>query len=263
MFTAVFVTTGVLFAQAKRIEKIEPSELLPVETVLNNHRLYTAMACMGWQLEYLRQLVVQHGQPISTEGPDPTRGPEEVIANIDTWLSKEPQDTTPKCERMELRYVAQYHDSLARFLRVLDREFLCPENCLPVRFAQRDGGVTLVVLGVSSENNYNILRTTARSRAAKEIQSTVLSLLGRFKRFFSGGDIKYFAVQVIYGSENFSDENHISQKAEAVTLVVSAVKYLEFAAYKITEEQLIRASDIYLSDRDDLGGIKKVEITLE
>ncbi len=72
--------------------------------------------------------------------------------------------------------------------------FVYLKSAIPVRFALKDNSLTLLITGIASEYTYNTLRTTAKSRAAKAIESMILPSLKNFDEVFFSSDIKYKGV---------------------------------------------------------------------
>jgi hypothetical protein len=135
---------------------------------------------------------------------------------------------------------------------------------LPVRFARRDTATTLLITGIASESVYNTLRTTSNSRAARVVQSMIIPTMRSFVEAFHGSKVGRYGMCVTYGSKNFiEDDTYGNQEAETVAFVAPANAARRFVSGEITEDELLNASDVYLSDRDLRMDFKKVKLTFE
>ena len=142
--------------------------------------------------------------------------------------------------------------------------FIYVDNSMPVNFALKDNHLTFLLMGVASENSFNTLRLTAKERAVKIIESMILPTINKIYKSFNETEIKYIGMAVTYGSKDFSDESSVlNQKPETVILVVSMEKCKDYIAGKITQEELVNASDIFQSSRDMIEGVKKIKVTIE
>lgn len=189
----------------------------------------------------------------------PKRG-EDAVQAIDDFIKNKPEKDERRGLILEHRLFMKHRDSLARLVRYNLKPFVYFN--VPVRFALKDGSLTLLLVGVGSTEVYDTLRLTAKARAAKEIQATIFPILKQFD-LVSPGDMKYYGVLAVYGSKDSSDDSELSIKPEVVVLVAPVDKTKKFIASAMTEEEFLDAADIYLMDRDTLSGLRKVKVTLE
>lgn len=148
-------------------------------------------------------------------------------------------------------------NQLAEFL------YLKP-NSIPVNFSMTgDTALTMIITGIFIDNIYNTLKLTSRQRATKVITSYLIPQLNVFTKCFPNTDIEYFGFCAIYGSKDFSNNSSSSTKAEFVSFVVPTKIINKFVSGDITEDELVESSEVNISDRDMIGEIKKIKITLE
>lgn len=157
----------------------------------------------------------------------------------------------------EQRLMEKYRSELEALLKASSVPLLYNE--LPVRFASRDGELTLLLTTVASDNVYNTLRLETKERAAKEIQDTVLPELKQF-RIVRSPAIKNFGVIVVYGTRDFSDSDS-SPRPETVALIASAANCQKLEEAEITEEDFVASSDIYIVGQT--LAVRKVKLSLD
>jgi hypothetical protein len=194
------------------------------------------------------------------------KSPEEVLTDVETFSTK--GGGTPQ-ERAQQAAVAKYRDPVRKVFGDLKLvgsrlgQFVYVKGSVPVWFAMRDDGMTLLVTGVVSTINYNTLRVTPRERAAEALRSSILPSLKAFAAFRDVSDVKFYGMTVVYGSQDFSDKSPLSTKAETVTLIVPAPMCQKFIAGDLTEDDLLAGGDVYVADRDMVTGVKKIKIRLQ
>jgi hypothetical protein len=174
-----------------------------------------------------------------------------------------------KYETKERTWGLKYEKNVRKILGNLELigddwgRFVCSSTLTPVRFAQKGDGIVFLVTKVFSDNVYNTLRTTAKTRASNIISSMILPSMKAFYNSFGSTDIKYYGMVVAYGSKDFSKEgNVLNLRAEVVSLIVSAQTCKKFVEGIITDDELINASEIYLQDRD-VKHLKRIKVNLE
>lgn len=202
---------------------------------------------------------------------------EDVLKDLSSWLQYKPEeDTEHPPTKYELMLIAEYKLT-SKYQNELKKLFghfgligsnlglfLYGDKEIPVRFANIDGKTCLLIRGVATDNVYNTLRTTAKSRAAKVLTSSILPTLNDFYNSFKDTDIAYYGMIISYGSKDFSDESiALNLEAEVLCLIVSKDNCRKFVNGEITETKLLDSSHIYISDRDMIGFFKKIEVKIE
>jgi hypothetical protein len=155
--------------------------------------------------------------------------------------------------------IVKYRADIMRLLTVNGHAPLL-YTMIPIHFVLKDNDLTLLLASVGSTKVYNTLRLDARQRAAKAIQEAVLPAMKRFTVVHST-DIKNFGVLVAYGTKDFSDE--LSTKGELVALVAPAARCKKLADAELTEEEFVDAADVYVVDRDAIGEVRKIKVSLD
>jgi hypothetical protein len=182
------------------------------------------------------------------------------VAGLPPWLSKKAEE--PK-DAKQRKYVAQYRAAAERLISGFDYHvrFFGGED-FPVRFAMREGSLSVLVTGVFYTKMSNTLRTTESTRAAMVFREIIAPQLAVFEKAFGGSGVKFYGMLVTYGSQDFSEE-HGAEKVESVIVIVPAEKCKQFAEARITDAELISAGDTYLPDRKMKSGVKKIKILLD
>ncbi len=251
IFITIFLAFIMLIHSYSQDEKTI-SDLQPLMKVLE----ISAFTGLIWQLAY--------------EYSDSEQKPkmkEEVINDIKNWLMKKPD----KDERIaEYILAKKYENNIINLFNEFSPigsqfgGFLYLKSDIPVRFASKDSGITLLVTGIASENTYNTLRSTAKQRAAKVISSMILPSIDKIVKIFINTEVKFIGMVVTYGSKDFSDDSKaLNLIAETVALVSPIEACKNFIEGKITEDELLNESDVYQCNRDMRKGMIKIKIEIE
>jgi hypothetical protein len=249
-FTITLYATSWSFGQGstKRTTKSPESLDLMSLDVIDVLKVEAALMGTRWELA----VGSQKDAPKSNEG---------ALEDFSKWLKK----YETKEESLGLQYEKNVRKILGNFKLIGNDlgKFVCDSVCGPVRFAQKQDGIVFLVTNVFSDNVYNTLRTTAKTRASKIIASMILPSMKAFYNSFGTTDIKYYGMVVAYGSKDFSKEgNVLNLRAEVVSLIVSAQTCKKFVEGIITDDELINASEIYSQDRD-VKHLKRIKVNLE
>jgi hypothetical protein len=188
---------------------------------------------------------------------------EDAVKDLEAYIAR-----FPKNKYRERDLFAKYHDTLIRFVKSLPGPLLYP-SCCTIQLALKDQSITLLLTSVGSTNVYNVSRLTAKERAAKELEATVLPAVRWFNQIESD-EFENFGVVVFYGTQDFSGddfERGLSAKPELVALVAPAEKFKKLSRAEITEEDFVERADVYLVDRDHIAAtnpdaVRKVKVSL-
>ena len=199
----------------------------------------------------------------------PTKA-EEITNDVNAYLLKVPTENKRQGQITEFNLIKKYKnniDSLFLKLKVLGSDQLgkfvyLKEISLPIHFSlYGDTALSLIISGAFIGNVYNTLKLTSRQRATKVVTTYILPALKSFANSFHEKEIKYFGMTCVYGSKDFSDDH--STEAEFVGFIAPVNIIRQYASKDITEDDLINAADVFISDRDMNAEIKKIKITLE
>lgn len=160
--------------------------------------------------------------------------------------------------------ISQFLKDIEYYGEDQNAEFFHSKGQFPIKFAKnKTGGSTLFLTGLVSSKLHNTLVTTSKKRAVKVIQSQILPLLSDYINNFGKSEIQTFAVSAVYGAKDFTKEEITAILPETVTVVmpVSAIK--KYANGDITDNELLKLSEIYQSDNTTSGGIRKISIELD
>jgi hypothetical protein len=199
-----------------------------------------------------------------------TRTNSEVNADIDRWLDATDLRSRPEHVRTERQVLLQRRKSVKRLFldwtlagRELARFVYSPGLDVPARFATKDGQLSLIVTGLASENVYNTIQLSSRQRASSILQSMILPSLRYFTSAKLDSNVMRYGMCVLYGSKNFVDRSALNLQPEMLAFIAPADLCRKFVAGEVTEDDLVGAADIYLSDRDSSTDVKKVKLVLE
>lgn len=175
--------------------------------------------------------------------------PEQLLtqyrSNIATWIRK-----SSYVDGGQLQYIAGKFDARTIYDVTVTE---------PLSLYDKDGQIVLAIPGILRETLFNTLRSTERVRASRIAVSTVLPLLKSIPDEVFGGEVKYVFIHVAYGSADFGDKHNKS--GESMGVVASLENCMKLKAERITDEEFVQASDVYIS----YGSLEfaKVQLRLE
>ncbi|MFH1010646.1 MAG: hypothetical protein V1784_05365 [bacterium] len=206
-------------------------------------------------------LSIEHADP-----EYPLKSGEDVINALQQRVESDrgTSMTEKSLVKREMPALTKLMENMSLIGHDLGRFLYADTILIPVRFAQKNSLTTLIITGIASETVYNTLRTTSKSRAAKVVQSMIIPSMPYFVTAFKASKIHRYAMCVTYGSKDFLEGDvYGNLQPEIVAFVVPANAARRFVKGEITEEELLDASDAYLSDRDLRLDFKKVKLTFE
>lgn len=196
---------------------------------------------------------------------------ELVISDIDNYLSVVPTENNKPGQIFEFNLLNKYRDNISSLFQglqffgsqsgafIYDKKFETP-----VHFCtSQDSSLVVLISSVFIENVYNTLRLTSKQRATKVITTYILNSLASFEKSFSETDIDYYGISCIYGSKDFVNDRPFQTEPEMITFIASAELIKKYIDWELTEDELVEAADIFISDRDMLMDVKKIKINLE
>ena len=201
---------------------------------------------------------------------------EDVIQDVDRYLTNASTENDSTMEITQYKLIKKYRNNFGLLFQglgligsdQLGEFFYNKEHSLPINFSHygdkendSDSDITLLINGVFIDNIYNTIRLTSRQRAALVLTNYILSSLHNFTDNFQDSEIAYFGMTCLYGSKDLTDDSSTSSEFIAFIAPTNLIK--EYVSGDLTEEALIKASDVYISDRDMIATIKKIEVTLE
>ncbi|MCC6476768.1 hypothetical protein IT157_06890 [bacterium] len=195
----------------------------------------------------------------------------DAISATKEWATSDQRIDECKGFLAEHELTRKYESNIVEFLgevSLLADGFACFLDAKliepPIRFAKRDSLTTVILTGLATETVFNTLRSTARSRAGKVIQSISIATLKKFVKSFRDTEIDRLGVCVVYGSKDFSNDSDVlNLEPEVVAIVSPKHQLIDFLEGRVSEDSLVASSTIYLSDRDMRVEFKKIEIDLE
>jgi hypothetical protein len=131
----------------------------------------------------------------------------------------------------------------------------------PVRYFEEDGKRGIVFSGVSSSKVYNSLRTNHKDRISRVLSTCITSEITGVYEDLKGEGIDYFAVSFYYGVENFADDTGPAD-AEILVFVVRDEVLSKFAEKKITQDELVDESMLFVKTPEMTADYMKVEVDL-
>lgn len=204
------------------------------------------------------------------------RGGTDVLQDIDAYLNKPiPQDYDEKSYKHEEGYrfyLTKYRDSFDELFNHLDLFIRAGKAAgfmyearkeLPIRFVRNnDGKLVFALTGVASDKVYNSVRLSVKQRAANILSSVIFPLAQSIDLFFKQTGIDYLALAVSYGSKNLSDEG-AHPDGEVIVFVAPIEAIRQFGNHKITGDELLEKSEVYVGDKDSAPGVRKIKVVLE
>lgn len=235
--------------------ELDRSKLLNVKEVVKMMTFHK----LQWTLASYND--IQH-QPTSAE---------YVISEIDNFLSIIPTEGDSQEKIAEFYFLKKYRDNIDKLFQELQffggqsGAFIYDKKIdTPVHFCtSQDSSLVVLISSVFIEDVYNTLRLTSKQRATKVITTYILNSLASFEKSFSETDIDYYGISCIYGSRNFVEDNSFRTKPEVITFIASAELIKKYIDWELTEDELVEAADIFISDRDMLMDVKKIKINIE
>ncbi|MBU0711731.1 hypothetical protein KJ762_09165 [bacterium] len=244
-----------LLREKHTVGEEKPSNLLPLMDVLNQESLVK-----------LRWLLSIRWAPAE----DRPKKKEDVLKDMSSLNQYKPVKDERNEQIAEYELISKYQNEIKKLFDHFGLIglnlglFLYHDKELPIRLANIDGKICLLITKVATDNVYNTLRTTAKSRAAKVLTSSILPSLQYFYNSFKDTDIAYYGMIFSYGSKDFLDKSvALNLMAEALCLIISKDNCRKFVNGEITETNLLDSSYIYISDRDTTIGFKRIEVKIE
>lgn len=193
------------------------------------------------------------------------RSTQEVLSGFAKVTSTNTKNDTAVANKSSL--IARYKNEatqLFEHLKVINGQagmFICDSSTVPLEFVIHNHNLTALLTGVSSNVIYNILIVTAKERALKTINSLGLPALEYFYEYFQHTPVVNLGIMLFYGSNDFSSSSdRLDKKGEAVVIITNKALLGKFIAGEITDHDLLKSSDIFLSDRENVAGIRKVDL---
>jgi hypothetical protein len=190
----------------------------------------------------------------------------EAMADLGSWLPT--GHLEDGISQVEAKLVAKHRNDLLESLKGMEYvgddegKFIYKAGHIPFTFARKEKSLVLAVSALALGSVYNTLLTTDRSRASKVFSSTVLPAARDLSVAISSAEIEYFAVEVCYGSRDFSEDEALNTHGEILIAVIPADKARQFARARITGEDLLAASEVYLFP-SSTNALEKVRLTLQ
>jgi hypothetical protein len=131
---------------------------------------------------------------------------------------------------------------------------------IPIRFAEKDGGLVLIVSGIATESVYNTLRTTSRGRASTVATTCLAPKIGYMHDALKDTDVDFYGMTIFYGSKDFGGR-YATTDGEMLALVVSKEVAAQFVDGEITEGELLDQLDAFVSDSGSVYDVKKIKIS--
>lgn len=180
---------------------------------------------------------------------------DETFARVDAD-AKEYEDATFKKYRSQVRELYSYLGTNGAG----SVAFIKGTN--PADFVKYKGKLCLRITALATPETFDVNDVTLEQRATRVLESKILPLLGSFNAAFEKSqDLKHFAIQVTYGSHDPSSELDPT-KGESVMMVVSKNDCKAYIDKKITAAEIVKRSEVLVSDRAQLTEYKKITVQL-
>jgi len=115
---------------------------------------------------------------------------------------------------------------------------------------------------VLSCNRYNSSKLNAKEMASEELLNAAIPILKILANNFSTTNITYVGVSVAYGYKSAFDETYDTESA-SITIIAPISKINLFAKGQITDNDLLKYSDVYILNRGKNNiGLQKITLSL-
>lgn len=183
-----------------------------------------------------------------------TKTVQDVIAYLDSIQGEEGN------------LIIKYRNQIRQLLNALDamsgRTPFYFESAAVKSLHYKDGNC--IIINLALDIVYNTIRTTSNSRFAEVLRACIIPHLSHFSKEFKSEEIINFGIIITYGSRNILGKTGYPElKAESGCIIINKNDCRKFTDGEITENELLANSSVYLSDRDMIGGIKKVDIKID
>ncbi|MFH0983720.1 MAG: hypothetical protein V2A79_19570 [Planctomycetota bacterium] len=132
----------------------------------------------------------------------------------------------------------------------------------PVLYGVWQGKRCILLSRLASDTVYNTRQLTSKQRAAAFLQSHLLPCLPDLDRHLFDTTVPYYGIAGFFGSKEFGEE-YASIDAEGVCIIVSRTDCRSFVQGLLTQDQLVRQSAVFMTNRDHIGQFVRVEVVLE
>lgn len=188
---------------------------------------------------------------------------DSAIADINNWLISYTPLKEEKYDNAQYSIIKKYPEEIRKvfyyseFYGAASEKAYFAYDKIPISLGLRKNQVLLIAHSLVVTDTYNTLKANNKERALKILTNAVYPSLNKMALWLQHTDIKYFGLSVIYSSKDFSIESdYKNKKAEALVLIAPINKIVDFFAGKITDQDFLNLSEIYLFDRDSDAGLK-------
>ena len=186
----------------------------------------------------------------------------EIISNYDTILSSK----NDFIKAYEYQLLKEYKNDILSFFEdfkmlgnIYDKFTTSKSLHLPIRFINyKNSSICLVATTLIIDVKFNTLTSTSNERAKKIITQNLLSTIENFENSFSKTPFKYYGISCVYGSENFTKK--YSFKPEYILLIFSKELIKKYTSYELSDTELLKQCDVFISDRDMGDYVKKISL---
>ncbi|HEY2933580.1 MAG TPA: hypothetical protein VGK99_17725 [Acidobacteriota bacterium] len=171
----------------------------------------------------------------------------------------------PRWSAAERRSFARYSAQLLELtpkLQIIGSTQAMFFTNVPFRYTTIDQ-VEAIIADLAIGSEFNTIRSTAKTRASKVISTMILPEMEALTESFKATPaVGFFGILVTYGSRDFLSES--GSEPESVCLIVSRDDARGFVKGQITDNELLRRSQIFASDRDTAANnFRRVELKIE
>ena len=185
---------------------------------------------------------------------------------IDDYLNQKPTtDNKSQLESKQFALVKQYQANLHGLFNSIDAlKGLKPNRYfhldVPTQFAlNTDGGLSLIITGADIDTVLNSDKLTLEHRTAAMLLNYILPSLKTFTTNFTGNEIKYYGLTVMYSSMSASSDK---AKVEWTGFIAPVDLIKKYTADEITASKLMEKAEIYSGYNAYTDKNKKLTIDL-
>jgi hypothetical protein len=132
----------------------------------------------------------------------------------------------------------------------------------PIQLFNHAGGTLVCVGAIGSNSVYNTNKLDPKERAAHAFSELLLPNFPSLDKMTKLTDADYLAIGIVYGARDFSSE-YASSEPESLTVIAPSKLVSNFVSGRITDQQMLDGSDVFLTDINSHSTPRKTQITLK
>lgn len=186
-----------------------------------------------------------------------------IILDIEKYI-----DSMPKSRTYSDQLLMKYFNPMRHFYLTTTNKTTVATSFLysgaPYQFCSyNDTAYVLHMFAIRDGNSYNLSKMTDKKVVRNTLENCLLPSLKALDEF-KEGEVKYIALSIYYGCKDGREGAPAGVVVPyCVTLVARLADLQQYATGIITAKGLLANSELYLSDEEDAGNLKRTQVTVE